>query len=381
MNVQQLQTMKQSALISMITELTNENNSLKDSIMDIFTQSYKKPPKEARVLFSNYILQWLEDERSRWQLTTFEGYKNNICKHIAPYFKQKGTLLSEISSTDIQQYYRDKIKEGLTSNSLLKHHNNIRKCLESARKAGLIKANPADLVEKPVAHKYHSTYYSPEEIENLLSKARGSKVYLPILLAAFLGLRRSEVLGLKWDAINFNNETITIKRKLVRITEDGKDILKVEDDLKNKSSCRTLSLPKQLVMYLKFTRLLQEQNFKRSPSSYDRTYLGFICVNDVGKIISPTNLSNSFAKLIQKSHLRYLRFHDLRHSCASILYAMGYDLKDIQEWLGHSSISTTANLYIHLSFKEKVKLAKRLNEVIRVKEIESQLSSNDEHKS
>ena len=381
MNKQQLQTMDQSALISMITELTNENNSLKESILDIFKQSHKKPPKEAMVLFSDYILQWLEDQRQKWQLTTYEGYKSNVYKHIVPYFKQKGILLANISSTDIQQYYREKLKSGLTSNSLLKHHNNIRKCLGSAKKIGLIKENPADFVEKPAAHKFHSNFYSPEEIENLLSKACGSNIYLPILLAAFLGLRRSEVLGLKWDAINFKNDTIKIKRKLVHININGKKVIRVEEDLKNKSSCRTLSLPKQLAMYLKFTRMLQQQNLKHFSSSYDRTYLGFICVNNLGKIITPTNLSNSFARLIKRNHLRYLRFHDLRHSCASNLYAMGYDLKDIQEWLGHSSISTTANLYIHLSFKEKVKLANRLNEEIHVKEIESQLCSNDEHKS
>ena len=377
MDVQQLQAMDQSILISMITKLSSENNSLKESITDMIIKSHRIQPKESMVLFSIYIQQWLNNGQARWQLTTYEGYKNNVCKHIVPYFEQKGILLSEISASDIQQYYRDKLDEGLTSNSLLKHHNNIRKCLDCARKAGLIQINPADLAEKPVAHKYNATFYSPEEIEHLLSIAHTSDAYLPILLTAFLGFRRSEVLGLKWDAINFDNETIAVKRKIVRITESGKGVLKVENDLKNKSSYRTLCLPKQVVMYLKFSKLLQEQNYRTSPALYDRSYLGFICVKKNGKIIKPTDLSKAFARIVKKNNLRYLRFHDLRHSCASILYAMGYDLKDIQEWLGHSSISTTANLYIHLSFKEKLKLAKNLNVAIHVKEIESQLSFNE----
>ena len=109
MDVQQLQAMDQSILISMITKLSDENNSLKESIMDMLTKSHRTKPKESIVLFSEYIKQWLRNGQPSWQFTTYEGYKNNVCKHIAPYFEQKGILLSEISASDIQQYYRDTV--------------------------------------------------------------------------------------------------------------------------------------------------------------------------------------------------------------------------------------------------------------------------------
>lgn len=373
MEQNQLAQLDKSVLISMVADLTQKNNRLKETVVDLSVQNtaFLKRQNKASILFGDFMEKWLTANHSKWQRTTFDSYRNNVHKHIAPYFFEKKLLLADVTMFDIQDYYQCKLDEGLTANTVIKHHNNIRCALIYAKKAELIETFPMQFIDKPSPIAYEATFYEPEEVEQLITLARDSRIFTPILLAAFLGLRRSEILGLKWDAINFEDNTITIKRKLVRITENGKDVLIVDKDMKTKLSRRTLCMPKQLANYLRFFKAWQRHNQKPLQGKPDLEYAGFVCVNERGKIISPTNLSNTFARLIKNNNLRYLRFHDLRHSCASILYALGNDLKDIQEWLGHSNIGTTANLYIHLSFQRKIAVAQKLNAAIQIKMLDS----------
>lgn len=363
-----LENCSKEALLTIVQELSAKNSAYEQAIVDITVNNaiYRQRTRKNNVLFSDFIRQWLESNRNNWQSTTYEGYRSNINKHIAPYFEHMEITLFEMCAFDIQEYYNMKRAEGLTTNSLSKHHNNIRRCLNYALKLNLIERNPAEQVDKPKSITFEANFYTPEEIQQLLATVKKSAIMIPVVLAAFLGLRRSEVLGLKWDAVDFAMGTITIKRKMIRITEQGKDVLKLETRMKNKSSHRTLSLPSQLLQYLQFIKNCQ-QSYLKNADDYSEKYIEFICVNPKGNIISPTNLSNTFARVVKKNNLKYLRFHDLRHSCASILYKLGYDLKDIQEWLGHSSISTTANLYIHLDFKNKVAIANGLNDLFQLK--------------
>ena len=190
-------------------------------------------------------------------------------------------------------------------------------------------------------------------MEELFQAARGSRLELIILFAAFYGLRRSEVLGLRWDAIDFEAGTLTIRHIVTSANIEGKHILIQADRAKTSSSLRTLPLVEGFAQRLKELKEQQEYNERLCGNCYNKKYKGYLFVDEMGNLILPNAVSENFGKLLKAHGLRHIRFHDLRHSCASLLLKQGVPMKQIQEWLGHSDISTTANIYAHLDSQSK----------------------------
>lgn len=183
---------------------------------------------------------------------------------------------------------------------------------------------------------------------------------LPVLFGAFYGLRRSEVIGLKWDAIDFINDTIIIRHTVTTCNLDGKSVTIAADSTKTKSSMRTLPLVPAFKTKLMEHREAIEENKRLCGRSYCKAYLDYICVDGMGNLIKPGYVTSAFPVLLRKNGLRKIRYHDLRHSCASLLLANGVPMKQIQEWLGHSDFSTTANVYAHLDYNSKISSAEAL---------------------
>lgn len=208
-------------------------------------------------------------------------------------------------------------------------------------------------MDRPKAAPFVGGFYDSAEVQKHFEAAKGSKLEIPIFLGAFYGLRRSEAIDLKWDAIDFQNDTITIRHTVVSCYIDGKRVQKAQDITKTKSSMRTLPLIpafKELLLH----KQKQQNEFQRMcGKSYNKDYPGYICVDEMGRLLSPHYLTEAFAKLLKKHGLRKIRYHDLRHSCASLLLANGVPMKQIQEWLGHSDFPTTANIYAHLECNSK----------------------------
>lgn len=256
------------------------------------------PPKPNRkeelspdMLFSDYMLYWLKIIRPAVQETTWSSYNFNVKNHIVPYFEPTGITLGGLQARHIQSFYLHEL-ETLKATSVLQRHANLHKALKYAVKLDLIPGNPVDKVERPKPEKYMAAYYTAEEMEQLFEAVRGHRLELIIQFAAFYGLRRGEVLGLRWDAVDFEAGTLII-RHIVTST------------------------------------------------------------NLEGNLILPNAVTDGFAKLLANHGLRKIRFHDLRHSCASLLLKQGVPMKQIQKWLGHSDISTTANIYAHLDSQSK----------------------------
>ena len=174
------------------------------------------------------------------------------------------------------------------------------------------------------------------------------------LFGAFYGLRRSEALGLKWDAIDFENDSITIRHTVTSVTLDGKVQLVAADTTKTKSSLRTLPLVPFVKERLLALKKEQENNRRLCGRSYHKQYAGYVCINEMGDLIKPHYVTEQFPKLLDANGLRRIRFHDLRHSCTSLMLANGVPMKQIQDWLGHSDIGTTANIYAHLDYSTKL---------------------------
>ena len=257
----------------------------------------------------------------------------------------------------IQDFYQHELDRGLTANTVIHYHANIRKCLQYAFQIGMIRSNPADRVERPRKEKFKSEIYSGEELEQLFKVIQGDPSEFGVIMAAFYGLRRSEIVGLKWDAIDFENKKISIQHTVVTAKVNGTITEIARDKTKTKSSCRTLPLIPACEQMLNKMKKEQEQNRKVCGKSYCNDYLDYIYVDPMGKRIRPDFLSQHFPDFLVAHQMKRIRFHDLRHSCASLLYANGVSLKEIQEWLGHSDISTTSNIYTHLDFSSKVSSA------------------------
>lgn len=160
--------------------------------------------------------------------------------------------------------------------------------------------------------------------------------------------------GLKWSAIDFEQNTITISHTVTSCNLDGKCVIVAKDTTKTKSSRRTLPLVPYFHEKLLAVKAQQGRNQKLCGRSYNREFLEYICVDDIGDRFKPNYITSQFPRLLERNGFRKIRFHDLRHSCASLLLASGVPMKHIQEWLGHSDFSTTANIYAHLDYSSKL---------------------------
>lgn len=280
-------------------------------------------------------------------------------RFIVPYFEPLHYTLQDMEQHPkyIQDFYQHELDRGVTANTVIHYHANIRKCLQYAFQIGMIRSNPADRVERPRKEKFKSEIYSGEELEQLFTAIQGDPAEFGVIMAAFYGLRRSEIVGLKWDAIDFENKKISIQHTVVTAKVNGTLTEIARDKTKTKSSCRTLPLIPACEQMLNKMKKEQEQNRKVCGKSYCTDYLDYIYVDPMGKRIRPDFLSQHFPDFLVAHQMKRIRFHDLRHSCASLLYANGVSLKEIQEWLGHSDISTTSNIYTHLDFSSKVSSA------------------------
>lgn len=313
--------------------------------------------------FSSYLVQWMEIARSTLKPNTAAGYASMIQNPIAPYFQQRGITLGGLQAVDIQMFYTSQLKR-VSANTVIHYHAIIHRALKYAVKTDLIDVNPADKVERPRKDRFTASFYDGNEVNRLFQAARGTPLELPVMLAAFYGLRRSEVVGLKWDAIDFENKTIAIRHTVTACTEKGRRIEVAADTTKTASSRRTLPLVPAFQTKLAALKEQQEKNRILCGRSYCTDYLGYVLVDAMGNRLKLSYISTAFPVLLKRNGLRPIRFHDLRHSCASLLLKNGVPMKQIQEWLGHSDFSTTANIYAHLDAGSKLTSAQAMEKVL-----------------
>lgn len=304
------------------------------------------------MLFCDFLKKWLEIAKPTVSISTYCSYVTLSQSVIIPYFKREGITLSALKPINIQCFYMEQLKR-VKATTVIHYHAIIHRALKYAVKIELLLSNPADRVERPRKEKFVGAFYDSSEIKKLFEITKGTKLELPVFLGAFYGLRRSEAIGLKWDAIDFDNDTITIMHTVTACRLDGKLTEIKQDATKTASSMRTLPLVPIFKEMLTERKVKQEYYQKIFGKSYNKNYLDYICVDEIGNIISPNYVTTAFSKLLEKNGMRHIRYHDLRHSCASLMLANGVPMKQIQEWLGHSDFSTTANIYAHLDYHSK----------------------------
>lgn len=334
--------------------------------------------KTENIYFTDYLEKWLNNIKFGLQPSTIRGYSTNIESAIIPYFKPKNILLTGLKARHIQEFYTYCIDEKKVSpNTVIRYHANIRKCLQSALKQELVTSNQADLVDKPKKKLYIANVLPISKLLILLRNIEGTHLEIPTFFSVYYGLRRGEAAGLLWSNVDFKNKKIIIGNTLIE--GENKELLN-RKSLKTKSSYRTLELIPEVEKFLLEIKEKQEENKKLFKGSYNHKYSDNICVKENGELIKLDYITKKFKEISKKFGYDDIHFHCLRHSFATNMYDEGMDMKELQVWLGHSSISTTMDIYLHFLEKKMKESAKILENAMKNGKGEKEEIENNDKK-
>lgn len=354
------------------TKTDKKEITKKEKVVPV-AEKRKRENTKAAMLFGDYMVYWLSLHKNNISEGTYAGYESQISNRIKPYFNEKGITLGELSAADIQEFYTccmdGNIERGIgkvCANTVVHYHVNIRQALEYAKKLRWVNTNEAEYVTRPKKNQYIGAYYNRKELLLLLARCKGTKLEFPIIMAVYYGMRRSEILGLKWDAIDWERKVISIRHTVTEVTLKGKRVVLDQDKTKSEKSYRALPLIPQVEHVLHRMQQQQVENKRLCKKSYCMDYLDYVCVDEMGNRIRPNYVTTNFNKLLKKHDLKHIRFHDLRHSLATLLIDQMVPMKDIQEWLGHEDITTTSKIYSHYEYKNKIGTAQKITGALMV---------------
>ena len=323
-----------------------------------------RPPADIPVY--DYLVSYLKRVEPELQKNTIVSYRSMTNGKIRRYFQRRPQLtVGNLKPQDIQDFYQSLFADGVVANTVIHYHALMRRAFQQAFKEERIDANPFDRVGRPKKNKFHGENYTQEELLTLLHLARGDVIYPAILLAGAMGLRRSEALGVRWSRIDWEKRTVLLDTKIVEYRENGKKKVEPVEEMKNKSSRRTLPLPDPVAEMLQVQKEHREVYRKMFQGSYNAQYLDYVCVNQLGELLHPSYVTDHFRELLEKYGLRHIRFHDLRHTFASLLINQDVPLINVSNFLGHSDLSTTANIYAHLDKASKQASAAVISDILQ----------------
>lgn len=325
----------------------NAENSFSNKMNTIAKNS-----KYSNMLFSDYMLEWLENIKPKVVQSTYIGYEQVVKGRLCPYFKSKKIKLIDLRPRDIQDFINYLYKQRLKGSTIAHYTSNMNTALKEAVIAEIIPSNPMDRIESVKKEVYIPEFYTDDELIELIEVIKTQKLELPLTLGIIYGLRREEILGLTWNAIDFKNKSITIRKTVGRGKYDGVTQFLIKDIPKNKSSYRTLPMFNFIADSLKKYKEKYKLNEKIFGNTYITDYKDFICLMDNGELVKPDYVDRTFSRILKENGFRHIRLHDLRHSCATLLLRNGVPLPEIQKWLGHSNIITTQR-YSHLDQNDK----------------------------
>ena len=313
----------------------------------------------------DYMCAYLKKAEPNLQKNTIQSYHMMIYGKIRRYFEPKPHLtVGSITAKDIEKFYEHLFSQNVVANTVIHYHAILRRAFQQAFKDEMIDANPFDRIDRPKKNKFHGENYSEEELVTLLELTRSDSIYPAIMLGGGLGLRRSEAIGVRWSRIDWDKKTVLLDTKIVEYKVNGEKVVEPVEEMKNKSSRRTLPLPEPVLEMLSEEKEKQALYRKMFKGSYNRKYDDYVCVNELGELIKPSYVTQHFSDLLKKYGLRHIRFHDLRHTFASILIGQDVPLINVSNFLGHSDLSTTANIYAHLDKTSKQGSADIITEIL-----------------
>lgn len=308
-----------------------------------------------KILFTDWLLRWLEYTRDKVDETTFYGYEIVVKKDVIPYFKPFRLTLAEINRRKLEDFYKAAQTEKKRTASTIKHfHANIHSALKWAVIEGVLPYNPADNLRLPKVEKNEANFFTQEQVNRFLATIEGTEMEAPIKIAIWFGLRRGEIAGLQWDGIDLEGKKLRVKGT---VKDKGKDKCKMyyKPFTKTKASMRSFPLTDKQVAF--FTELKKSQEIWKEEPGYNDKWNGFVCVRKNGNLISLSSMTNSVPTLTVASGLPRLKLHELRHTNISLLIDNGATMIEVSKWAGHSRPSTTSDIYAHIDKRGKEKCA------------------------
>jgi len=311
------------------------------------------------------MMEWLETRKYMLQPSTYNSYEGLINGRIKKYFSSAGLTVASLKPADIRAFYMDIFQDGCSPATVIHYHVILRKAFQQAFKEDIIPCNPFDKVDRPRTDKYHAKFLHEEELTALLQNAKDDPMYIVLYLASVFGLRRSEALGVRWSRIDFDQKRILFDTKVIEVKTYGKSHIVPMEKMKNDSSRRYLPLPPNVEGVLLNIRAKAKLFQMMFADSYSVEYADYVCRDPLGQIFRPSYVSTHFKVILKQCGLPCVRYHDLRHTCASILIQHQTPLIAVKEYLGHSDISTTANIYVHLEEHSKRSVALLMDTICR----------------
>ena len=341
-NKKQAEKIKDNEILKANIE-SNGSNRISNSLKDA---KYKD------MLFCDYVVEWLENQKNKLTANTYVGYEQKIKGKFYKYFKEQKTKLIDLRARDLQEFIDYLFNLGLKGNTVSHYLTNINVALDLAVTKEIIPTNPLNKIPPVKKEDFIPEFYTDDEVLAFIEAIKDDKLRLPLTLAAVYGLRREEVLGITWNAIDFNHKAIVISKTVGRAKYLDKTQFLFKDIPKNKSSYRTLPLFDFIANLLLDYKEKYKNDKKFFGNTYCNEYKDYICLNENGELMKPDTISRNFTRILEKNNFKKIRLHDLRHSCATLLLRNGVPMSEIQKWLGHSSIRTTER-YAHLNQNDK----------------------------
>lgn len=311
--------------------------------------------KRSNKTVGEWMDEWVTDYLPNIEETTRVGYKTKIKNYIKPAI---GNIqLKSLRAEHIQRMVNDMSSNGLSPKNIRDTFNNVNAAMKRAVKTRLIPYNPCEGVTLPKRKKYKATIYPPKMIQKVLDTAKGTDMYLPILLFAMVGLRRGELLALTWENIDFKNNVLKVRKNMVN-GESGY-IIKAP---KSEAGIRDIHLGEDVMSVLKEARL----QYMNDAFSYGTGFQnhGFLIHKEDGSPLHPDSMTRKWARFLERHKLPKIRLHDLRHSNATTLIQAGVSPRVVQQRLGHSDVSITLNTYTHVLPEMDIDAAEKLDSIL-----------------
>lgn len=310
----------------------------------------------AQVTLSEYMIEWLRSNRTSLRPKTWSQYEQVSRVHIVPLLGH--IKLKDLRPDNIQSLYNAKIEEGKSGSTIRIIHAVLHRAFTQAMNWGLIGRNPTDAVTKPKLKRKEMRVLDDNQARSLLSVVEGTRYDGLYHLALSTGLRQGEILGLRWSDLDWVTGQLEIQRQLQRVTGQGL----IFTDTKSKSGRRVVVLGHALLNKLHVHYELQHEERMLAGDYWEENDLIF--PSRIGTPMEPRNLLRHFKDVLEKADLPDIRFHDLRHSAATLMLRQGTHPKVVQERLGHSTISLTLDTYSHVVPSMQRETAEKLDEIL-----------------
>lgn len=313
--------------------------------------------KTSKTKFGEFLEQWLENYRFKLSPRGYERYAGIIKKHLIPALGN--ITVNQLKPEHLQKHYTDCQLKGLSSSTVRYHHAILHVALETAVKWGLAARNPADAAEPPRVRHHEMQVWDEDEINKFIESAKDNRYYALFYTALFTGMRRSELLGLKWTDVDFIMSQIHVSRGLHQL-KNGSYIY---TETKSNTSRRTIALSPSANLVLQQHREKRKLECLQLQTKFEDSELVF-CDTD-GQPLRPNTVTRAWTTQAKRAGVKVIRLHDARHTHASIMLKQGIHPKVVQERLGHSSIQMTLDIYSHVAPGIQAAAAARFDEIVR----------------